>query len=165
MMVRIPHDRMSRRGYFKKQVSLKKQMGLGPEPKRCLLETQLEPSPKRLEKETRVSQEEWWVGLKEKRGVLTRALHLGEHTSVLKVFACSATQSCLTLQSHGLQPAKLLWPWDSPGKNTGVGCHFLLQGIFLTQGLNLHVLPSQADSLPLKHQGRPNTVLMHPLFH
>ena len=33
-----------------------------------------------------------------------------------------------------------LCPWDSPGKNTGVGCHALLQGIFLTQGLNLHLL-------------------------
>ena len=32
--------------------------------------------------------------------------------------------------------ARLLCPWDSPGKNTGAGCHFLLQGIFLTQGLN-----------------------------
>ena len=31
-------------------------------------------------------------------------------------------------------------PWDSPGKNTGVGCHFLLQGIFQTQGLNPHLL-------------------------
>ena len=31
-------------------------------------------------------------------------------------------------------------PWDSPGKNTGVGCHFLLQGIFLTQGSNPHLL-------------------------
>ena len=39
----------------------------------------------------------------------------------------------------------LLCPWDSPGKNTGVGCHALLQGIFPTQGLNLrrllHLLP------------------------
>ena len=35
---------------------------------------------------------------------------------------------------------RLLCPWDSPGKNTGVGCHALLQGIFLTQGLNLHLL-------------------------
>ena len=31
-------------------------------------------------------------------------------------------------------------PWNFPGKNIGVGCHFLLQGIFLTQGLNLHLL-------------------------
>jgi len=33
-----------------------------------------------------------------------------------------------------------LCPWDLPGKNTGVGCHFLLQGIFPTQGSNLHLL-------------------------
>ena len=37
-------------------------------------------------------------------------------------------------------PARLLCPWDSPGKNTGVGCHFLLQGIFPTQGLNSGLL-------------------------
>ena len=41
-----------------------------------------------------------------------------------------------SLQPHGLQPARLPCPWDSPGKNTGVGCHALLQGIFPTQGLN-----------------------------
>ena len=35
--------------------------------------------------------------------------------------------------NHRLQPARLLCPWDSPGTNTGVGCHFLLQGIFPTQ--------------------------------
>ena len=40
---------------------------------------------------------------------------------------------------YGLQPANL-YPWDSPGKNTRVGCYILLQGIFLTQGLNLHLL-------------------------
>ena len=36
-----------------------------------------------------------------------------------------------------LQPARLLCPWDFPSKKTGVGCHFPLQGSFLTQGLNL----------------------------
>ena len=41
-----------------------------------------------------------------------------------------------SLQPHGLWPARLLSPWDSPGKNTGVGCHALLQGIFLTQESN-----------------------------
>ena len=45
---------------------------------------------------------------------------------------CLVAQSCLTLWLHGVWPARLLCPWDSPGKNTGVGCHFLLQGIFLT---------------------------------
>ena len=38
------------------------------------------------------------------------------------------------------EPARRLCPWDSPGKNTGVDCHFLLQGIFPTQGLNPHLL-------------------------
>ena len=41
-----------------------------------------------------------------------------------------------SLWHHGLCPASLLYPWDSPGKNTGVGCHSLLQEIFLTQGSN-----------------------------
>ena len=36
-----------------------------------------------------------------------------------------------SLQPHGMQPARLLYPWDFPGKNTGVGCHFFLQRIFL----------------------------------
>ena len=44
------------------------------------------------------------------------------------------------LWPHGLYPTRLLCPWDSPGKNTGVGCHFLLQGIFLTQRSNLRPL-------------------------
>ena len=39
------------------------------------------------------------------------------------------TQSCLTLQSHGLYPASLLCPWDSPGENIGVGCHLPDSGI------------------------------------
>ena len=41
-----------------------------------------------------------------------------------------------SLQPHGLQPTRLLCPWDSPGRNTGVGCHFLLQGIFPNRGSN-----------------------------
>ena len=41
-----------------------------------------------------------------------------------------------SLRLHGLQPTRLLSPWNSPGKNTGVGCHFLLQGFFPTQGSN-----------------------------
>ena len=41
-----------------------------------------------------------------------------------------------SLRPRGLEPTRLLCPWDSPGKNTGVGYHFLLQGIFPTQGSN-----------------------------
>ena len=42
-----------------------------------------------------------------------------------------------------------------PGKYTGVGCHFLLQGIFSTQGSNMRLLHWQADSLPWKHREAP----------
>ena len=52
---------------------------------------------------------------------------------VLKV--CSVAQLCLT-HCDRMDPTGLLYPWDSPGKNTGVGSHALLQGIFLIQGLN-----------------------------
>ena len=41
--------------------------------------------------------------------------------------AAKSLQSCLTLRPHRRQPTRLPHPWDSPGKNTGVGCHFLLQ--------------------------------------
>ena len=64
-----------------------------------------------------------------------------------------------TLWPHGLWPARLLCPWDSPGKNTGVGCHSLLQGIFPTQGLNPHLLHWQADSLLLSHLGSPREII------
>ena len=50
---------------------------------------------------------------------------------------------------------RLLCSWDFSGKKTGVGCHFLLQGIFLTQGSNPSLLYWQADSLSLSPQGRP----------
>ena len=56
----------------------------------------------------------------------------------------------------GLQPTRLLSPWDSPGKNIGVGSHTLLQGIFLTQGSNpclLSLLHWQEYSLPVSHLG------------
>ena len=50
---------------------------------------------------------------------------------------CVCTQSCPTLcDPHGLQPTRLLCAWDFPSKNTGASCHFLLLGIFPTQGLN-----------------------------
>ena len=46
------------------------------------------------------------------------------------------TKSCPTLLCpYGWQPTGLLCPWNFPGKYTGVGGHFLLQGIFLTQGI------------------------------
>ena len=67
------------------------------------------------------------------------------HSSHVQLFATSLT---------GWNPPG----WDSLGKNTGVGCHFLLQEIFQTQGSNpclLHLLYCQAGSLPLAPPGKP----------
>ena len=66
-----------------------------------------------------------------------------------------------SLQPHGLYPARLLCSWDSQGKNTGVGCRALLQGIFPTQGSNsclLCLLHWQACSLPLAPPGKPLSI-------
>ena len=59
------------------------------------------------------------------------------------------------LQFHGLQPTRLLCPWNSPGKNTGVGSHSLLQGIFLTQGLNVGLPHCRQILYHLSNQGSP----------
>ena len=62
----------------------------------------------------------------------------------------------LLLQPHELQPARLPCPWDFQGKNTGVSSHFLLQGIFLTQGLNPHLMHWQLDGFfTTEPPGRP----------
>ena len=49
-------------------------------------------------------------------------------------WSCSVMSD--SLRPHGLEPARLLYPWNFLGKGTGVDCHFLLQGIFPTQGSN-----------------------------
>ena len=55
--------------------------------------------------------------------------------------ACYVTSvMSISVQPNVLQPARLLCPWNSPGKSTGVGSLSLFQGIFLTQGLNLGFL-------------------------
>ena len=70
--------------------------------------------------------------------------------------ACSvASVVSDSLQPYRPQSTRLLCLWDPPGKNTRVGCHALLQGIFLTQGLNSHL----ADSLLLTHWGSPQTTV------
>ena len=68
-------------------------------------------------------------------------------------------QLCLTLQSQGVRPVRSLCPWAFPGKNTGVGCHFLLQVIFLTQRLNLGLLHCRQIFYHLSHQGRKEDYL------
>ena len=70
-------------------------------------------------------------------------LRLGCHK-----LAVAAALDSNSLRSHGLQPARLLCPWNSPGKNTAVGCHVLLQGIYLTQGLNLDFFTTEPPGKP-----------------
>ena len=75
---------------------------------------------------------------------------------------CLIAKSCSPLlQPHGLQPARLLCPWDFPGENTRVGYHFLLQGIFPTQRLNLYLLYWEVGSFPLSCLGNPCSKLSH----
>ena len=77
---------------------------------------------------------------------------------IISSMCAKSLESCQTLWLYGLKPNRLLCPWGSPGKNTGVGCRTLLQGIFLTQGLNPHLLCLlnwQAGSLPLVPPGQP----------
>ena len=70
--------------------------------------------------------------------------------NILFVCLFLAGKLCLTLLwPHTLQPTQLLWPWDFPAKNTGKRCHFLFQGMFLSQGLS-HV--QCTDKRILYHQ-------------
>ena len=57
-----------------------------------------------------------------------------------------------SLRSCGQYPTRLLHPWDFPSKITGVGCHFLLQGIFPTQGSNPGLPHCRQMLYQLSHQ-------------
>ena len=85
--------------------------------------------------------------------------------SIKKLWKAHAMEYCfcyfvtklyvILLRPQGLQLTRMLCPWDFPGKNTGVCCHFLLQGVFLTQREKSRFLHWQADYLPLTHEGNP----------
>ena len=96
--------------------------------------------PQQYETKTRAHAASAWV----KRGADSEGLG----------WASSVAQSCLTLGDplDGSPPGSSVHG-DSPGRKAGVGCHALLQGIFLTQGWDPGVLRPQADSLPISHQG------------
>ena len=66
-----------------------------------------------------------------------------------------------SLRPHGLLPTRLVCLWDSPGMNTEVSCHFLLQGIFLTQGLNQGLLSCRQILYHLSYQGSPQTLWVY----
>ena len=64
-----------------------------------------------------------------------------------------------SLRPHGLYPTRLFRPWNFSGKSTGVGCQFLLQGIFPTQGLNPGLPHCRQTLYPLSHQGSPGCLV------
>ena len=84
------------------------------------------------------------------------------YTCVLSPFSCvglfATPQTVAT---------SLLCPWDFPGKNTGVGCHGLLQGIFPTQGSNLCLMSPalQVDSSPFEPSGKLLTLIAAIVSH
>ena len=63
--------------------------------------------------------------------------------------AAKSLQSCPTLRPHRRQPTRLRRPWDSPGKNTGVGCHFLLQCMQVKNTVKILYFTAAAKSLQL----------------
>ena len=79
----------------------------------------------------------------------------GSHKKCVCVCLCVCVCVCVCthVHTHRLQPVRLLCPWDSPGKNTGMGCHAFFQRIFLTQGLKLSLLHWQVGSLLLALAG------------
>ena len=90
------------------------------------------------------------------KNVMSTSRHTLNSTYSGKVFCLPGVCSCSivsnSLWPHGVKLTRLLCPWDFPGKNTAVGCHFLLRGIFPSPGSNpylLHLLHWQVDSLPL----------------
>ena len=79
---------------------------------------------------------------------------------LMLIEGCACMLTHLTLcdpRTVACQPA---CPWNSPGKNTGVGCHLLLQGIFRTQGSNLALLHCIWILHSLSHQGRQFTFMI-----
>ena len=74
---------------------------------------------------------------------------------ISSLLLCSiASESCSVL-SDSLRPCGLYSPWNSPGQNTGVGCHFFLQQIFPTQESNRDLLHCRRILYQLSYQGSP----------
>ena len=80
----------------------------------------------------------------------------GELDQLLEIYVCMcSSSSCVCFFDTPWTIARQApLPWNSPGKNTGVDCHSLLQGIFPTQGLNLGLPHGRHILYCLSHQGR-----------
>ena len=91
------------------------------------------------------------------------AKYIISSTSLLSLSV--GTQSCpIFCDPRGLQTTRHLCPWNFPGKNTRVGCHSLLQGIFLSHGLNPGLLHCGQILHHLRHQGSPSKFPYFSLF-
>ena len=105
-----------------------------------------------------------WMKIFERHGsnhVLPTLHFLPQHSpGQVSVLQISVTRSVMrgSLQPCGQQSTRLFCPWDSPDKNTGVGCHFLLQEIFQTEGANPSLLHWQVGSLLTELPGKPGQV-------
>ena len=93
----------------------------------------------------RVRWREGWEGSSRRREYRCVCVYGGQQLSLVQL--CILTDC---------KPARLLYPWNFPGKNTGVGCHFLLQVLSLTQGSNLCLLHCRQIIYHLSHKGSSN---------
>ena len=83
--------------------------------------------------------------------IFAQCLHISNHhVAHLKLIQCARPTVC-----NPVDCSRLLCPWDSPDKNTGVGCHFLLQEIFPSQGSNPGLPHCRGILYHLSHQGSP----------
>ena len=90
------------------------------------------------------------------KGINPRKYNNCKYTCIQHLDTCvSHSVMSNSLQQHGLKPARLLCPQNSPGKNTGVDCHSLLKGIFPTQRSNPGLLHCRQILYQLSHQGSP----------
>ena len=109
---------------------------------------------------------DWWVTIHRVTKSRTWLKQLSTHTDIRIRIRFSAQSELMlrinadTLRPYGLWLTRLLCPWDSPGKSTGVGCDTLLQGIFPTQGSSPGSLTLQADSFLSEPSGKLNTILL-----
>ena len=87
--------------------------------------------------------------------VVTQMCSIRDNSCKCILLICAASVVSNSVRPHRWQPTRLLCPRDSLGKNTGVGCHALLQGIFSTQGSNTGLSHCRQILYCLSHQESP----------
>ena len=81
------------------------------------------------------------------------------YKQIVKCICCISGQLIGLVSQSNCLPTRVLCPWNSPDQNTGVGCHFLLWGIFLTQGSNPDPLLCRYILLESQPPGKPSDQL------